>query len=112
MVAHRRVTQGAVGGKAWMPRPYARYSHGEGGSSGLLLKRCLEAERHLQIKSAIAGQSGERAARNRIRLTEERRTQIADRRGQIDVIKYVPRRNAERQVIAMVRAAAVRTAHA
>src|SRR6266436_3221087 len=95
-----------------MPRPHGLYIHGEGRSSGLLLQRCLEAERHLQIESAIARQSGERAARNGIRLTKQRRAQIADRRGQIHVVEDVPRRNAERQVIAMVRAAGVRAAHA
>src|SRR5215469_11307436 len=62
-----------------------------------------ERERHLQIQSAVRTRVTIRPARQPVGFTKLRRTQIANRRKNVHVVKHIPGRNAERKSIAMVR---------
>src|SRR5260370_21639953 len=53
---------------------------------------------------------GVRPAGKTVGLTKERRTQIADRLGEIDVVENVSRGNAERQIVTIVACAAIHAA--
>ena len=77
---------------------------------GVWLLQRLEAERYLQVDPAIRSGRGVRTTREVIGLAEERRTQIADGRGKIDVIENVSRRNAERQIVAAIAGWAIESA--
>src|SRR5882762_4267342 len=61
-----------------------------------------EAEAGLQLKLAVGGCAGKGAAGQADRLTEEWRTQVADRTGEIHPVQYVARVHAGRQVVAVI----------
>src|SRR5260370_26036409 len=60
-------------------------------------------EGYLQVDATIGCRRRVRPTRKSVGLAEERRTQVSDRRGEIDVVKNVPAGNAECQIIAIVR---------
>ena len=62
----------------------------------------LEIEGYLQIDPAIGRRRRVRSAGKPVGLAEERRTQVADRSGEIDVIENVSGVNAERQIVPVV----------
>ena len=62
----------------------------------------LEGETQLQIDPSVCRVAGEEAADQGVGTAEQRGFEVADRRGQVDIIEKVPHRNAERQVIPMV----------
>jgi len=71
----------------------------------------LKAKRYLQVDTPV--RTGRAVtARKAVGLAEERRTQIADRCVEVHVIKNIPCRNAERQIVAVVGCSAVHSATA
>jgi hypothetical protein len=72
-------------------------------------KKKLKAERRLQIDAAIRRRLGKGPARESIRTTEKRRTQVADRRIHVHVVKDVPHGNRKGQAIAVIRKIAIRS---
>src|SRR3989454_3249819 len=69
----------------------------------------LEIEGYLQVNAPISRRRRVRPACKAVGLAEERRTQIADGSGEIDVIEDVSRRDAKCQIVAAVRSAAIHT---
>ena len=69
----------------------------------------LKAESRLQIDAPVRSRLGKRPGREPIRTTEKRRTQVADRRIHVHVVKDVPHGNRKRQAIAVIRKIAIRS---
>src|SRR5258708_16289013 len=62
----------------------------------------LKAERRLQIDAAVRSRLGKRPGRESVRLAEEKRTHVADRRIQVHVVKDVPHRHGKHQTTARI----------
>src|SRR5260370_39037757 len=62
----------------------------------------LKAESRLQIDAPVRSRLRKWPARESVRLAEETRTHVADRRIHVHVVKDVPRGNRKRQAIAVI----------
>src|SRR5262249_45857180 len=70
-------------------------------TSARLLTSSLEAERHLQIHSSVVRARTERAASQRILLSEDRRADYAHRIPRVHIVEDVSSRNRKRQAVLM-----------
>ncbi len=69
----------------------------------------LKAESRLQIDAPVRSRLRKWPARESVRLAEETRTHVADRRIHVHVVKNVPHRNRKGQAIAVTRKIAIRS---